>query len=308
MSPLPPPGASFKHFPLAMAYPDMVCLRQSPLPYFGGLSHMLYFGYLGQTFGALAAKRHLCHNVLCYVEDREDMVVSQELLQPDYSYPGLPGTFSVPHSLYSYLRCNAVAADHSRRIILDCEIAENTTRVVPQSLFAPYAGLPRSQAELQSASLLGPIFFFRLDHSVGLPLETAKFAESQNPVLLYDTWCPMEGKASIKLRIAVRYLLTTPKSSIFSHCPASLQWNGYRPWQTQIQLRNRRKEPITLPRLVQLVASGVDRFLRVRSLRSSNVLPSSELPISRITGLSQIPLFQSGELGIAPTFLPVVLY
>jgi len=224
-----------------MAYPDMVCLRQSPLPYFGGLSHMLYFGYLGQTFGALAAKRHLCHNVLCYVEDREDMVVSQELLQPDYSYPGLPYTFSVPHSLYSYLRCNAVAADHTRRIILDCEIAENTTRVVPQSLFAPYAGLPRSQAELQSASLLPPIFFFRLDHSVGLPLETAKFAESQNPLLLYDTWCPMEGKASIKLRIA---------------------WNGYRPWQTQIQLRNRRKEPITLPRLVQLVASGVDRFLR----------------------------------------------
>jgi hypothetical protein len=217
----PLPGASFKHFPLAMAYPDVVCLRQSPLPYFGGLSHMLYFGYLGQTFGALAAKRHICHNVLCYVEDKEDMVVSQELLQPDFSYPGLPCTFTVPHSLYSYLRCNAVGADHSRRIILDCEIAENTTRVVPQSLFAPYAGLPRSQAELQSASLLPPIFFFRLDHSVGLPLETAKFAESQNPLLLYDTWCPMEGKASIKLRIAVRYLLTLPNSSIFSHCPAS---------------------------------------------------------------------------------------
>jgi len=186
---------------------------------------MLFFGYLGQTFGALAAKRHICHNVLCYVEDKEDVVVSQELLQPDYSYPGLPYTFSVPHDLYPYLRCNAVAADHSRRIVLDCEIAENTPRVVPQSLFAPYAGLPRSQAELQSASLLPPIFFFRLDHSVGLPLETAKFAESQNPLLLYDNWCPMEGKASIKLRIAVRCLLTI-QNRHFSHLASfvAVEW------------------------------------------------------------------------------------
>ena len=280
-----PRGTNFIKFPLSMAYPDTVCLRQSPLPYFGLLSHMLYFGYLGQTFGALAAKQHICHNVLCFVEDKEDMVVNHELLQPEYSYLGLPCTFTVPHDLYPYLRCNAVAGDHSRRIILDCEIPENTTRVVPQSLFAPYAGLPRSQAELQSASLLPPIFFFRLDHSVGLPLETAKFAESQIPLLLYDTWCPMEGKASIKLRIAVRCLLII-QNRHFSHLARLLQWNGYRPWQTQIQLRNRRKEPITLPRLVQLVANGVERFLRVRSAHSSDVLRSSELSISRSTGLS----------------------
>ena len=183
---------------------------------FGGLSHMLYFGYLGQTFGALSAKRHICHNILCYVEDKEDTVVSQELLQPDYSYPGLPYTFSVPHDLYPYQRCNAVAADHSRRIVLDCEIAENMLRVVPQSLFVPYVGL-RSEVGLQSASLLPPIFFFRLDHSVGLPLETAKFTESQNPLLLFDDWCPMEGsKASIKLRIAVRCPLTIQHRH-FSH-------------------------------------------------------------------------------------------
>jgi hypothetical protein len=144
---------------------------------------------------------------LCYVEDEDDIVVSQELLRPDYSYPGLPGTFSVSHDLYPYLRCNSVAVDHSRRIILDCEVAEDTTRVVPQNLFAPYAGLPRSQAELQSASLLPPIFFFQLDHSVGLPLEAAKSAESHSTLLLYNNWCPMEGKASIKMRIAVRCLL-----------------------------------------------------------------------------------------------------
>jgi hypothetical protein len=180
---------------------------QTPLPHFGRLSPMFYFGYLGQTFGPLAAKRHLCHNILCYTEDQEDIVVTRELLQPDYSYPGLPRTFSISHDIYSYLRCNSVAADNSRRIILDCEIAETTTRVVPQSLFSPYAGLPRCQVELQSASLLPPIFFFRLDHSVGLPLEAAKTADSHSPSLLYNNWCPMEGKASIKMRIAVRCLV-----------------------------------------------------------------------------------------------------
>jgi hypothetical protein len=181
-----------------------VFLRQSPLPYFGGLSHMLSFGYLGQTFGPAAAKRHLCHNILRYVEDEDDMVVSQELPRPDYSFPGLPGTFSVSHDLYSSLQWNSVAEDNSRRIILDCKVAENTTRVVPQSLFAPYAGIARGQVELRRVNLPPPIFFFQLDHSVGLPLETAKSADSYSQLLLYDTWCPMEGKASIKLRIAVR--------------------------------------------------------------------------------------------------------
>ncbi|KAH9995582.1 hypothetical protein BJV77DRAFT_229106 [Russula vinacea] len=219
---------------------DSLRLYKSPLPHLGRLYHMLNYGYLGQTFGALVAKRHLCYNVLCYVEDQEDLVVNQELLRPDYSYPGLPRTFSVPHDLYSYLRCNSVAADNTRRIILDCEVAEYM-RVVPQNLFAPYAGLPRSQSELQNASLVPPIFFILRDHSVGLRLDTARSAESYSPLLLYNDWRPMEGKASIKMRI---------------------EWYGYRPWQTQIQLRNRKKEPITLPRLVQLVASGVDRFLR----------------------------------------------
>jgi len=195
---------------------------------------------LGRTFGPLAAKRHICHNILCYIEEPDDLVVNQELLRPDHSYPGLPGTFSVSHTLYSYLRCNSVAADSTQRIILDCEITGNF-RVVPQSLFAPYAGLPRSQAELQSASLLPPIFFIRQDYSVGLPLELARSAESHNSLLLYNEWRPMEGRASIKLRIA---------------------WCGYEPWTTQIQLRNRRREPIALPRLVQLVASGVTRFLQ----------------------------------------------
>ena len=73
---------------------------------------------------------------------------------------------------------------------------------------------------------------------------------------------------------------------MFAHSPPLLQWYGYRPWQTQIQLRNRRREPITLPRLVQLVASGVDRFLRVGSPHSSDVIRSSELLISRSMGLS----------------------
>ena len=184
-----------------------VSSRQPQPPYFGRLSHMLSFGYIGKTFGPIPAKRHLCHNLLCYVEDQEDTVVTQDLLRPDYSYPGLPRTFSVSHDIYPYLRCNSVAPDNSNRIILDCEITENTARVVPQNLFAPYAGLPRCQAELQSASLLPPIFFFQLDHSVGLPLETARIAESHGALLLYNTWCPMEGKASIKMRIAVRCLV-----------------------------------------------------------------------------------------------------
>jgi len=233
---------------------------------------MLYYGYLGRTFGFLAAKRHLCHNVLCYIEDPDDLVVNQELLRPDYSYPGLPGTFSVSYTLYSYLRCNSIAADSTHRIILDCEITGNF-RVVPQSLFAPYAGLPRSQAELQSASLLPPIFFIRQDHSVGLPLELAKSAESHNSLLLYDEWRPMEGRASIKLRIAVSGSCGQSKWTV-AHFLHLLQWCGYQPWQTQIQLRNRRKEPITLPRLVQLVASGVDRFLRVSLRRSSDIRAS----------------------------------
>ena len=184
---------------------DSLRLYKSPLPHLGRLYHMLTYGYLGQTFGALVAKRHLCYNVLCYVEDQEDLVVNQELLRPDYSYPGLPRTFSVSHDLYSYLRCNSVAADNTRRIILDCEVAEYM-RVVPQNLFAPYAGLPRSQSELQNASLVPPIFFILRDLSVGLRLDTARSAESYSPLLLYNDWRPMEGKASIKMRIEVRYV------------------------------------------------------------------------------------------------------
>jgi hypothetical protein len=122
--------------------------HQSLLP-----SHMLYLGYLVQTFGAAAAKRHLCHNILRYVKDKDNIIINQELLRPEYSYLGLPGTFSVSHDLYPYLRCNSVAADNPRRIIIDCEVAEGTTLVMPQGLFAPYAGLARSQAELWSASL-----------------------------------------------------------------------------------------------------------------------------------------------------------
>lgn len=197
--------AQLHAFPLTMEHP--VIPWQPPLPHFGLLSHMLYSGYLGQTFGPLVAKRHICHNILHYVEDQDDTVVSQQLLTPDYSYPGLPRTFSVSHDVYSYLRFNSVAADNSRRIILDCDATESTMHVVPQNLFAPYPGLSRSQAELQSASLLPPIFFFRLDHSAGLPLEIAKCAGSQSPLLLYNDWCPMEGKTSIKMRIAVRCLL-----------------------------------------------------------------------------------------------------
>ncbi|KAI0272474.1 hypothetical protein BC834DRAFT_348909 [Gloeopeniophorella convolvens] len=214
---------------------------QRTYPSFGRLSDMLSFGYVAQTFGPIPAKRHICHNLLGYTEDQDDLVVNLELLRPDYSYPGLPGTFSVPHTLYSHLRCNAIAADGTSRIILDYGIQNLHTRVVEQGLFAPYAGLPRSQAELQNAQLLSPIFFIRADHTVGLTLELAKSVDAHGQVLLYNNWKPMEGKASIKLRIC---------------------WLGYTPWQTQIQLRNRRKEPITLPRLVQLVASGVDRFLR----------------------------------------------
>ncbi|KAH9034657.1 hypothetical protein EDB84DRAFT_56118 [Lactarius hengduanensis] len=209
--------------------------------HFGRLSDMLSCGYLGQTFGPSETKRYLCHILLRFVEDEDDLVISHELLRPEYSYVGLPGSFSIPYSLYSHLRCNSVAGDGTFRIILDHNILHNALRVVPQTLFAPYAGLPRSQAELQNASLAPPIFFIRLDNSVGLPLETAKSAEADGPLLRYSDWYPMAGKASIKLR---------------------LSWYGYGPWQTQIQLRNRRKEPIKLPRLVQLVASGVDRFLR----------------------------------------------
>ena len=196
-----------------MEYPLSFGLSASPVHNFGRLYHMLNYGYLGQTYGPHVAKRHLCYNVLCYVEDQEDLVINQELLRPEYSYPGLPRTFSVPHELYSYLRCNSVAADSSRRIILDYEVAEHM-RVVPQNLFAPYAGLPRSQSELQSASLVPPIFFTLRDHSVGLRLDTAKSAESHNPLLLYNDWRPMEGKASIKMRIEVRYLRRLINSSL----------------------------------------------------------------------------------------------
>ncbi|KAH9975928.1 hypothetical protein BGW80DRAFT_1295375 [Lactifluus volemus] len=214
---------------------------QTPFLPYGPLFDLLHYGYLGQTFGPASAKRHICHNLLSYVEEDEDLIALQDMLRPDLSYPGLPCTFSVPHSLYTHLLYNSVAADGSHRIILDY-IANHNAHVVPQSLFAPYAGRPRSQTELQSTTLRPPIFFIQLDHSVGLPLGIAKsVADTRKPLLQYENWTPMQGKASTKLRIA---------------------WHGYNLWETQIQLRNRRREPITLPRLVQLVASGVDRFLR----------------------------------------------
>jgi len=211
------------------------------IPSFGRLSDMMSCGYLARTFGPFETKRYLCHILLRFVEDEDDLVINHELLRPDYSYVGLPGSFSIPHSLYSHVQCNSVAGDGTFRIILDYNIQHITLRVVPQKLFAPYAGLPRGQAELQNASLIPPIFFIRLDNTVGLPLEIAKSVDADGPLLRYSDWHPMAGKASIKLR---------------------LSWYGYGPWQTQIQLRNRRKEPIMLPRLVQLIASGVDRFLR----------------------------------------------
>jgi hypothetical protein len=184
---------------------------QTSVPPFGQLFELLYCGYLGQTFGPPSAKRHICHNLLNYVEEDEDLVIHQELLRPHVSYPGLPNTFSVPHDLYSYLRCNSVAADGTYRIILDYYIADHRMRVVPQSLFAPYAGRPRSQTELQNSNLIPPIFFIQADRSVGLPLGVAKsVADNRRPQLQYDNWAPMEGRASTKLRIAVRISADCP--------------------------------------------------------------------------------------------------
>jgi hypothetical protein len=174
---------------------------------FGRLSPMLSCGYVARTFGPSETKRYLCHILLRFVEDADDSVISQELLRPDYSYVGLPGSFSIPHSLYSHVQGNSVAGDGTIRIILDYNILHNTLRVVPQKLFAPYAGLPRSQAELQNASLIPPIFFIRLDDSVGLPLEIARSVDADGPLLRYSDWHPMAGKASIKLRICVRLLV-----------------------------------------------------------------------------------------------------
>ncbi|KAI0305897.1 hypothetical protein B0F90DRAFT_937398 [Multifurca ochricompacta] len=122
-------------------------LSQASLPSYGRLSAMLYCGYLGRTFGPFSTKRLICHKLLGFVEDEEDLIVNQELLRPEYSYTGLPGTYSVPHNLYLHLRCNSIAADGSCRIILDCDTVGSEARVVPQNLFAPYAGLSRSQVE-----------------------------------------------------------------------------------------------------------------------------------------------------------------
>lgn len=177
------------------------------VPSFGRLSDMLSCGYLAQTFGPSETKRYLCHILLRFVEDEDDLVINHELLRPDYSYVGLPGSFSIPYNLYSHLQCNSVAGDGTPRIILDHNSLHNALRVVPQNLFAPYAGLPRSQAELQNALLITPIFFVQLDNSVGLPLETAKTVEADGPLLRYSDWHPMAGKASIKLRLSVRLLL-----------------------------------------------------------------------------------------------------
>ena len=177
------------------------------IPSFGRLSHILSCGYLARTFGPSETKRYLCHNLLRFVEDEDDLVINHELLRPDYSYTSLPGSFSIPYNLYSHIQCNSVAGDGTFRIILDYNILHNTIRVVPQKLFAPYAGLPRSQAELQNASLIPPIFFIRLDNSVGLPLEIAKSADADGPLLRYSDWYPMAGKASIKLRLSVRLLV-----------------------------------------------------------------------------------------------------
>jgi hypothetical protein len=44
---------------------SLIRLSELPLLNFGRLFHILYYGYLGQTFGPLVAKRHLCYNVLC---------------------------------------------------------------------------------------------------------------------------------------------------------------------------------------------------------------------------------------------------
>ena len=183
------------------------------IPFFGRLSDLLSCGYLAQTFGSSETKRYLCHILLRFVEDEDDLVISHELLRPDYSYVGLPGSFSIPYNLYSHLQCNSIAGDGTARIILDHNILHHALRVVPQKLFAPYAGLPRSQAELQSAWLIPPIFFVQLDNSVGLPLELAKTAEAEGPLLRYSDWHPMAGKASIKLRLSVRFLVFVDENS-----------------------------------------------------------------------------------------------
>jgi len=147
--------------------------------------------------------------LLRFFEDEDDLVISHELLRPDYSYVGLPGSFSVPHDLYSHLQCNSVAGDGTFRITLDHSILHIALFVVPQKLFAPYAGLPRSHVELQNASLIPPIFFIQMDGSVGLPLAIARLADADDrPLLRYADWHPLAGKASIKLRIAVSLLLS----------------------------------------------------------------------------------------------------
>ena len=185
---------------------------ESSIRSFGRLSDMLSCGYLTRTFGPSETKRYICHILLRFVEDADDLVISQELLRPDYSYLGLPESFSIPHNLYSHVQGNSVAGDGTFRIILDYNILHTTLRVVPQKLFAPYAGHPRSQAELQNASLMPPIFFIRLDNSVGLPLEMARSVVAGGPLLRYSDWHPMAGKASIKLRVCVRSLVFNDKS------------------------------------------------------------------------------------------------
>src|ERR1700744_2557687 len=167
---------------------------ESSIRSFGRLFDMLSCGYLAQTFGSSETKRYICHILLRFVEDADDLVVSQELLWPDYSYVGLPGSFSIPHSLYSHVQGNSVAGDGTFRIILDYDILHNTLRVGPQKLFAPYAGNPRTQADLQNASLIPPIFFIRLDNSVGLPLEMARSVDAGGPLLRYSDWHPMAGQ------------------------------------------------------------------------------------------------------------------
>lgn len=249
--------------------------QTAPAP-FGQLSELLYCGYLGQTFGPHLAKRHICHNLLDYIEDDEDLVVRQHLLRPDLSYPGLPGTFSVAQNLYSHLRCNSVGTDGSYRIILDCYVADRTARVIPQDLFAPYAGLPRSRAELQNTSLVPPIFFIQADHSVGLPLGVAKsVADARTPSLLYDSWSPMEGKASIKLRIAVRYLLVAYHShSLVSLCSGTATIRGKRKSSCEIVERN----PLCSRGWCNLLPVGWNVFCRsVRVIPQTHASLNSQL-------------------------------
>ncbi|KAI0069308.1 hypothetical protein BV25DRAFT_123565 [Artomyces pyxidatus] len=206
-------------------------------------SPFLSASYLGRTFSTPIAKTLIWRDVLRYHDDAVPELDWPWLIHRNV--PGLPHSISLSHRVFPRLTPNAATSEGRPVVVLDYALAHPDIRVIPQERWLPYGGGSRGVAELMSTGVSPPLFFLKLDGTVGLSLNEALSHDLQN-TLVNAQWRPMEGNTSVEVRIG---------------------WKGYNPWADQIQLRTRNiigpPMPITLARLAQHVAAKVAKFIEI---------------------------------------------